>query len=94
MTNVFGDPPAWFDEEKRAIRAQLIEEAPPGLWMRCDKWGLEVISVSVARCRLPDAKPSEFRQLLSMLDKFGLNPRSRKRIMAANARKAAKSCPN
>ena len=94
MENIFGEPPDWFDEEKRAIRAQLIEEAPPGLWLPCDRWGLEVISVSVARCRLPDAKPSEFRDLLLMLDKFGLNPRSRKRIAAANARKAEKSRPN
>ena len=94
MEDIFGEPPDWFDAEKREIRAQLIEEAPPGLWLRCDKWGIEVISVSVARCRLPDAKPSEFRELLSMLDKFGLNPRSRKRIMAANARPLRKRGPH
>ena len=94
MKNVFGDPPAWFDKEKCAIRKELIAEAPPDLWLSIDRWGVEVLVTLIARCRSSDANTSDFRQLLSMLEKFGLTPRSRARIAAVNARRERKRRPS
>ncbi len=94
MTNEFGDPPAWFSAEQLAIRAELIASAPIGLWLSTDKWGIEVMSTLIARTRSADATPSDFRQLMSMLDRYGLTPKSRTRIMAANARMVKRQRPN
>ncbi len=94
MTNEFGEPPAWFSAEQRAIRAELIGSAPIGLWLSTDKWGVEVMTVLVSRCRSANSTPSDFRQLMGLLDRYGLTPKSRTRIMAANARMAKRQRPN
>lgn len=94
MANCFGDPPAFFDAERRKIRAELIEEAPLGLWQPTDKWGIEVMATLVSRCRSSDATSGDFRQLFCMLDKFGLTPKSRTRLMAANQRMMKRHRPN
>ena len=90
MKDMFGGPPKWFDVERRGIWRELLAEAPPGLWMPIDRWGLEVIAVLVSRCRSEHAMRGDFAQLQSMLNRFGLTPRSRARIASANARMAGR----
>ena len=52
--------------------------------------GLEVIAFLVSRCRSEHAMRGDFILLASMLNKFGLTPRSRAPIESASARMAGK----
>jgi hypothetical protein len=75
-----GKPPRHLPTDERALWAELVKAAPPGLLQRSDRIALEVACKLVARMRTADAKTSELNALMATLGKLGVSPLDRLRL--------------
>jgi phage terminase small subunit len=75
-----GKAPPHLSTGERAVWAELVRAAPPGLLQRSDRLILEVLSRLVVRMRAADPKTSELNALVNVLTKMGLTPVDRTKL--------------
>lgn len=76
-----GKAPPHLTPGERAVWAELVRAAPPGLLQRSDRLVLEVLSKLVVRMRTSsDPKSSELNSLVNVLTKMGLTPVDRTKL--------------
>jgi phage terminase small subunit len=75
-----GKAPPHLPAVERAVWAELVRGAPPGLLQRSDRLILEVLSRLVVRMRTSDPKTSELNCLINVLSRMGLTPLDRTKL--------------
>jgi phage terminase small subunit len=72
-----GRPPTHLEAAEKAVWAELVRVAHPGLLARSDRLILEVATKLVVRMRTTDTKTSEVNALMNVLAKLGMTPAAR-----------------
>jgi hypothetical protein len=72
-----GRPPAHIGAAEKAVWAELVRVAHPGLLTRSDRLILEIAAKLIVRMRTSDAKTSELNALMNVLAKIGMTPAAR-----------------
>jgi hypothetical protein len=72
-----GRAPNHLTAPEKAIWAELVKTAPPGLLMKNDRLIVEVAVKLVHRMRTSEPKSSEINALATVLSKLGMNPTDR-----------------
>jgi hypothetical protein len=72
-----GRPPAHLATTERAVWAELVRVAHPGLLTRSDRLLMEVAAKLIVRMRTLDVKTSELNALMNVLARMGMTPAAR-----------------
>lgn len=85
-----GDPPEYFDDERRAAWREIEEMAPSGVLSRSDRLAAEMLADLLARFR-SGAKftSADRRDMLAILSRFGMTAADRSRVAAPPAKEQA-----
>jgi phage terminase small subunit len=82
--------PKDFSKEQKKLWKELMRMLPPGVAFNSDAWAIRHLVVLEAKSRSDEKMmAAEMSQLISLLDRFGLNPAARARIAVEAPKESA-----